>query len=81
MGFIILKEDRDRKIMAETIEFEGLAYFNPKTNRENDPAIEIKPTIFDSIEDAKVVMVTSQLKWPKKKFEIIENESVEKNLE
>jgi hypothetical protein len=65
MGFVILKQDLDKKVfeMIETTEFEGLAYFKP---------LNEGPTIFESKDDAEAVMIASQIEWPDLRFEILE---------
>ena len=72
MKFIILKEDKDRKKMSETIVYENLAYFKPN--------IAGKLTIFDSVEDAEAIVEASKIKWPGLKFEIIEKELSEEEI-
>jgi hypothetical protein len=66
MGFIILKQDIDKKCLWETTEFEGLAFFKP---------LNEGPTIFESRDDAEAVMVASQFQWPDLRFEIVERNS------
>jgi hypothetical protein len=63
VGFVILKQDLDKKTMIETTEFDGLAYFKP---------LNEGPTIFESRDDAEAVMIASQIEWPDLKLEIIE---------
>jgi hypothetical protein len=72
MGFVILKQDLDKKTMIETTEFEGLAYFKP---------LNEGPTIFESKDDAEAVMVASQIEWPELRFEITERSEIKQETE